>query len=308
MMRALSILNVALLVLLGVLWTFDATLESGRESERASDSKFHALSGPDALAVTDVKRLDLSLPGSGVKWTYTRRDDGWHLPQYRDGFGLGQEIEGFLKAILDGRGTVVGRVPGDAEHFGISPGRTIEAEIHDGAGSLRLHAIAGSVAPGQRASECYLTARGRDTILHMNSNPRPYVESAGDGRFPPLLDTRVIPLALSRGLPARISFTGEAAPPVGELMRREIPRERLMAMGGDRGPRFEWFGTTAEGEKRVNDTAAFTYTGFLSRLAFDELVGPRTGREAGLEKPSLLVTLEYDGGTKDTLVLGPREE
>jgi hypothetical protein len=256
-----------------------------------------------------VARVDLTLPGSGTKWTYVRREESWHLPRYHDGFGIGQELEGLLKAFLDGHGTVVGRMPGDAEHFGIVSGRTLEADLYDAGSKLLLHAIAGSVAPGQRSGECFAAAEGIDRILHMDSNPWPYVQRTPDDRFPPLLDTKVIPVALRRGLPAKLVFGGENPPAIREIIRRETPKDQRAAFGPDRGPRYEWYGTVAGGtvagaEQRLNDNAAFGYAGYLSSLVFDDLLGPKAGREALFERPTLTVTIEYDGNVKDTLILG----
>ena len=306
MIRTLSILNVCLLSCLGGLLSLDLVLEARREAGRVADSAFHLLAEPEALALADVQRVELTLPGAAAKHTYLRQGDGWHLPQFRDGFALTQELEGFLKSLLESRGTIVGRTPADAAHFGIVPGRTVEAEMYDGAGKLRLHALCGDVAPGQRSGECFVTAEGRDPILHLGSNPRSYMTWTPATRTPPLADRRVIPLALGRGLPSKVTFGGPQPPAVRELIRRDIPKERLMAMGPDRGPRFEWFGTTPEGEKRINDNVCFAFTSFLSSLEFDDLLGQRTGNEPGLAQPALTVTLEYEEGKKDTLTLGSR--
>jgi hypothetical protein len=201
---------------------------------------------------------------------------------------------------------VVGRVPADSAHFGIGPGST-EAELFDASGELRLHALCGRVAPGQRSSECFATATSRDTILHLRANPRSYIQWSPESGLPPLLDTRVIPLALGRGLPAKVSFGGAEAPAVREMVRREIPMERRVRMG-PYGPTFEWFGTTAEGETRINDQVSFAYLGSLAELVFDELLGPRTDSEPAREKPSLTIAIEYDDTQTDTLSLGPQAD
>ncbi len=302
--RALLALNLVLLACLGVLWALDASLEARRKAARSADSAFHSLADAGTPAVASVARVDLTLPGSGTKWMYVRREESWRLPQYRDGFGMGQEIEGLLKAFLEGHGTVVGRMTSGAEHFGIVRGRTLEADLYDAGSTLILHALAGSVAPGQRSGECFAAAEGIDRVLHMDSNPWPYVQWTAESRFPPLLDTKVTPVALRRGLPAKLIFGGESPPAIREVIRREVPKEQRMALGPDRGPRYEWYGTAAGGEQRLNDNAAFGYAGYLSSLAFDELLGLKTGREALFERPPLTVTIEYDGNVKDTLILG----
>ncbi|MBI4603017.1 MAG: hypothetical protein HY721_13750 [Planctomycetes bacterium] len=303
MNRVLSGMNLFLLVCLAVLWRLDVSLEERREGRRRADSTFHSLADEATPAAAAVERIELKLPGSDATWVYLKRADGWHLPDHRDAFATGQEIDGLLKALLESRGTVVGRRPQDAAHFGFVPGRTVEASLQDGSGRLLVKALAGMVAPGQRSGECFLAAEGREPILHANANPRPYVAWTPGSRSPPLLDPKVIPSALSRGLAAKVVFGGEAAPAIRELIRREIPLEQRRALG-DRGPRFEWFGTAADGEKRLNDNVAFGYLHGLTRLTFEEILGALQGSEALFAQPSLTITLEQDGGAKDTLTLG----
>ena len=45
----------------------------------------------------------------------------------------------------------------------------------------------------------------------------------------------------------------------------------------------------------------------LATLAFDEILGPRKGRDDAFTQPSLAITIEYDGGASDTLTLGTRD-
>jgi hypothetical protein len=119
---------------------------------------------------------------------------------------------------------------------------------------------------------------------------------------PPFLDARVIPHALERVVPARVGFRGPAAPAVRELVRRDVPPERLTGEPGT-SP-FEWYGAAARGAVRVDDDVVFEYLRAVYWLEFDELAGPASGREAGLAAPALVVTLHYDGGSEDSLVLG----
>jgi hypothetical protein len=304
MNRVLFFTNLALAIVLVVLWRVEVALESGREAVRRADSAFHALAGPGGPEAKDIGRIDFTLPGAETRWGYARRPEGWRIPQYREAFATGSAIDGILRAFLESRGTAIGRMPADAEHFGIVPGKTFAVDFQDAAGKSLLRAVAGSVAPGQRSGECFATAGENGAILHLNANPWPYAgEWTPRDRFPPLTDRRVTAQALGRGLPAKVTFAGEEPPAVRELIRREIPLEQRLPMG-DRGPRFEWFGTTAEGEKRLNDEAAFAYVHAVTSLEYEDLLGPRAPHEAVFARPANAIVLEYDGGTKDTLTLG----
>jgi hypothetical protein len=300
--RALATLIVLLAACLGGLWAAGRALEAGRERERAADSAFHRIHGTDTPPPASVGRIDLTIPGAGEEWSYVKEADGWRMPRYRQGFAKGRALEGLAGAFLEGRGTIVGRMPGDAERFGIVRGKALEAKLRDSSGNLLVHALAGRVPPGQRSSECFVAAEGRDPILHLDSNPWVHVEWSRGDRFPPLLDPKVIPEALGRGLPARIELGGSSPPAIQALIRREAPRDPRMPM--DRGPRYEWFGAFAEGERRLNDQAAFAYLSAISGLGFEELLGPQAEGAGPFVSPELTVMLEYDGGAKDTLILG----
>ena len=303
--RALAALIVILALCLGVLWSADLFLERRREETRAADSAFHRLGGPDGPAPASVFRIDLAIPGAPETWTYVKETDGWRMPQYRQGFAQGRALEGFLAALLEGRGTVVGRMPADAEHFGIVRGKALEADLRTAAGNLLLHGAAGRVAPGQRSGECFVTAEGRDAILHLDANPwAPVAWTPGD-RFPPLLDRHVVPEALGRGFPSRIELAGRSAPPARTLIRKDLPPDPR-GMGPDRGPRFEWYGVFdgTDAEQRVNDAAASAYAGSFGRLELEELLGPGAEGSGPFADPELTVTIDYDGKARDTLVLG----
>ena len=306
MNRLLFRMNFALTVALGALLGLDWTLESRREAQRLFDSAFHAIHDAATPPVASVTRLELLLPGSAKRWTLEKRPEGWRLPDYREAFALGQEVDGLLKALLESRGTIVGNFSGDAAHFGFVPGRILEAWLYGASSSLLLKGMAGSVAPGQRSGECFLAAEGFDRILLSNANPWPHVQWDATSHFPPLTDLKVMPSALRRGYASRVVFGGEAAPQVRDLIRREVPTDRLNPLA-DRGPRFEWFGTFVEGEKRINDNVASGYLGAVTGLLFDDLLGDFKGREALFAKPVLTITLENDGGSKDTLTIGTRD-
>jgi hypothetical protein len=89
----------------------------------------------------------------------------------------------------------------------------------------------------------------------------------------------------------------------GEIVRREVQEDPRLARQS--GPSYEWHGKLGQHEeKRLNDRAAFAYVGSLSGLEFDAFVGSRAQAPGGFERPSLIVTLSYDGDATDTLTLG----
>ena len=301
--RALAALIVILAVCLGGLWSADLLLEKRREESRAADSAFHKVGGPVGPAPAAVFRIDLAIPGAPETWTYVKETDGWRMPQYRQGFAQGRALEGLLAAFLEGRGTVVGRMPADAEHFGMIRGKALEADLRAASGNLLLHGVAGRVAPGQRSGECFVTAEGNDAILHLDANPWTPVAWTPRDRFPPLLDRHVVPEALGRGFPSRIELAGRSAPAVRALIRKDLPPDPR-GMGPDRGPRFEWYGVFEGAEQRVNDAAASGYAGSFGRLELEELLGPSAEGTGPFADPELTATIDYDGKARDTLILG----
>jgi len=288
-----------------VLWALDVSLERRRDSRRLADSTFHALAGEGAPSLGEVGKMELRLPGSDESWAYVRRPDGWHLPAYREAFALGEPLDGLARALLEGRGTVVGPMPGQAAHFGFEPGRILEARLYDTSDRLLLEARAGATVPGQRSDECYLSVAGGESIFQWSPNAWTYVGTPGN---PPFLDPRVIPAALGRHVPLKAVVGGSAAGAVLEIVRKEAPPERL--------PRdhplspldpFEWYAITAGGTKRLGDRAVYEYLHTIASLTFDGLLGDLRGHEHLFSEPGLTLTLEYDDGAKDTLSLGARD-
>jgi hypothetical protein len=306
MNRSLFILNLVLAAAFASLLVFDLVLEARSDEARRRESAFLQLA--PGLSPEAVARLELEIRESET-WTYERRAEGWRIPKYRDAYALSQPIDGILRAFLESHGTEVGSLPALAEHFGLTSGGTLKVTFQDGRGKRLLRAFAGNVAPGQRSSECYMAAAGESTILHMHSNPWAYIDWTPESRFPPLIDLRVVPVAQGRGSIARIIFEDVDYPPFLELIRREAPAAGRLPFGPDQGPRFEWFGAPTLGgpEVRVNDNAAFAYAGFLAGLTFEELAGAVAGRESLFAKPALSLTLHYDGGATDKLVLAERK-
>ena len=302
--RALLFLNLLLALVLGGLWWLDGSLESRFETKRRSVSIFLPLATSGAPTVASVARIELMLPGSSATWVYAHEKDGWHLPEYRGAFARSAELEAILKALLDGRGTIVGRVPADAAHFGLEAAEALHADLFDVAGDALLLAQVGRVAPGGRQSESFMAAKGSDVILHMNANPWSSIQWKPGVLFPPLLDMRVIPLALGRRSAREITLAGPGSGALKRIERREVPEDPRLGM---RGPSYEWYGAhAADPERRLNDRAAFAYARSLAALAFDEFVGTRRQHPAGFEQPALIVTLNYDGDATDTLTLGAR--
>jgi len=302
MNRSISLLTLFLLVSLGSLWALDLYLENIKRQQRLHDSTFRLLAQGTAISLEQVGRVVLSLRDSDKTWTFRRGEPGWRLPEYHDAFALGPELDGILKAVLEGRGTIVGRSPEDSRHFGVTSRDTMKLALFDREDASLMRVWVGLIAPGQRARECYTTVEGRASIYHMNSNAWGPLKWTPESSFPPLLDRRVIPGALKRRFVARITFGGTQAPLLREIVRKDLPMDPKLF---DRGPRFEWYGTLESGsKKRLADADTLSYVNFMRNLVFDGLVGNRSSLSREFQDPVLTVILEYDGNVKDVLELG----
>ncbi len=305
MNRSITLLILFLVVSLGSLWGLDLYLEKRERQQRLHDSTFRLLAAGTALSVEQVGRIVLSLRNSDKTWTFRRGDPGWRLPEYHDAFALGPELDGILRAVLEGRGTIVGRSPEDSRHFGVTSRDTMKLALFDRGDTLLMRVRVGLIVPGQRARECYMAVEGRPSIYPMNSNAWGTLKWTPESSFPPLLDRRVIPGALERRFVARITFGGTRAPLLGEIVRKDLPLDPKRFMRPDRGPRFEWYGTLESGSKRrLADADTLAYVNFLRNLVFDGLAGNRSSLSREFQDPVLTVTLEYDGNVKDVLELG----
>jgi hypothetical protein len=169
-------------------------------------------------------------------------------------------------------------------------------------GELQLRVQAGRVPPGQHRRECYLVAAGSRRVLHLHSNPWSFLPAVRDSRFPPLLDTRVVPLALQRQPISRIVWNGPLPESPSEMVRRDITDPEYIAE--HRRPGIEWYLKTEDSDPvRLNDAAAFEYVTFAGDIRFDELIGDRQGRDDLFHSPALTVTFHYNDEAHDTLVV-----
>jgi len=306
MNRSISLLILFLAVSLASLWGLDLYLANMDRQQRLHDSTFRPLALGTKISPEQVGRIVLSLRDSDKTWTFRRGEPGWRLPEYHDAFALGPELDGILKAVVEGRGTIVGRSPEDERHFGVTSQNTMKLGLFDRGDAPLMRVWIGLIAPGQHARECYMTVEGRASIYHMNSNAWGPLKWTPESSFPPLLDRRVIPGALQRRFVARIAFGGTRAPLLREIVRKDLPMDPFVRP--DRGPRFEWYGTLENGnKKRLADADTLSYVNLIRNLVFDELAGNRSSLSRELEDPVLTVNLEYDGDLKDMLELGVRK-
>jgi hypothetical protein len=304
MNRSISLLILFLGASLGSLWGLDLYLEKKTRQQRLQDSIFRSLAQGTAISVEQVGRVVLSLPNSDTTWIFRRGDPGWRLPEYHDAFVLGPELDGILKAVLEGRGTIVGRAPEDSPHFGVTSQDVMKLDLFAIGDAPLMNVWVGRIAPGQRARECYMTVEGRASIYHMNSNAWGPLKWTPGSSFPPLLDRRVIPGALGRRFVARITFGGTQAPLLREIVRKDLP----MDLRPDRGPRYEWYGTLENGSKKLlANSDTLNYVNSILNLDFDELAESRSSFAREFRDPALTVSLKYDGDATDLLELGVKK-
>ena len=307
MNRSISLLILFLGASLGSLWGLDLYLEKRARQQRLHDSIFRSLAQGTAISVEQVGRVVLSLPNSGTTWTFRRGDPGWRLPEYHDAFVLGPELDGILKAVLEGRGTIVGHAPEDSPHFGVTSQDVMKLGLFARGDAPLMNVRVGLIAPGQRARECYMTVEGRASIYHMNSNAWGPLKWTPGSSFPPLLDRRVIPGALGRRFISRITFGGARASLLREIVRKDLPVDPASFMRPG-GPRYEWYGTLENGSKKLlADADTLNYVNFILNLDFDELAGIRSSFAREFRDPALTVILKYDGDATDLLELGVKK-
>ena len=213
--------------------------------------------------------------------------------------------------MLEGHGTRVPATGEVLERYGLRGPAALHVQVFDDEGPV-VTARFGRVAPGARGQECYLHAPARErSVLHWSPNPWSSLgqDLAGgvDPARPFLLDRRVIPVALGRGLPTRIGFSGAADIRVTEIFSERIEMSPDESRSRPAGPRIEWYGRfPGIDRQRLADGPAREYARFLLELTFAELLGSRDPHREAFENPWFVITLEYEGGEEDRLEVAHR--
>lgn len=295
-----------LLALAAGLWGLVELEGAAREraaAERSARSRFQRLR-EDGASSADVARLELRPPGAGRATTYLRTELGWRIPELRDAFALGRELEATIAAFLESEGTWAGSWPADEARYGLDRG-FLWARLVDARGETLLEARAGRLAPGASRSECFLAASHRPEILQAVANPWAQIPAAARAGDPPLLDRRITPLALERRALLGVQTSGAEAGELAAVERRTLPPERLTAL--DRGPRFEWHGIFRDGSERLLDErSASLWVGALLQASWEELLGT-FALPTELGPVALELVLRYDGGASDRILIGAPE-
>ena len=307
MYRSLNTLILALVVSLGVLGGLGWYQDSRVHQRRIRDSSHRLLAGT-AISVEQVTRMELSLPGSDSSWSFQRVEIGWRLPQYQDAYADSGRVNAILGAVVEGRGTYVGRWAEDSAHYGVTEQNSMKVALFDDQDALVTTVWVGLVAPGTKSGESYMTVEGTDPIYHVDSNPWPAVSWTPGDVYPPLLDRRVIPGALNRRSVVSISFSDRRSPELTKIFREELKPDPMAMMEPDRGPRYEWYATLGDGtRKRLQNAAARSYVKLILNLRFAEILGSRMALTDELLDPLVSMTLAYDGDLEDVLELRPTE-
>jgi hypothetical protein len=147
-----------------------------------------------------------------------------------------------------------------------------------------------------------MKAADSDTIYHMHTDPRLALQPVIPGK-PPMVDPYVLPRALSRKPIVRITF---GHPP--RTLRRQGVKPAAPQFPGrpPEGPTYAW--RLDKEEQACNAASVYAFTGYLTRLRYEELHAPHaTGMNYGFSPGGSKLHLEDVGGVVDTLEIGGKE-
>jgi hypothetical protein len=279
----------------------DAWLDRREATQRLADSTFYRLAGGAAADLGAVARVELVVPGQPA-CVYVREAIGWRLPSHGGAFALGQELEALVQAFTNSRGTRLGSMADRSQRarFGFEGDRALRLRLCAADGTVLLEGLAGAVAPGQRASECMLAAVGHEPILLADANPWSLLGPAPGAGRAPLQDPHVTPRALGRQTPRHLRATGPEAK-WRSILRRDVPPERRRPDG--RGPRYDWFAATDDGEQPLDYAATMAFVRGLVDVQYAALLGDAADHAQRLQAVALQIALEYDGGDADLLTI-----
>jgi hypothetical protein len=306
MRRGLLFANVVLAGYVILLLLVEGVVDRARAAARRYDSTLVAAAGEEGPAPEAVARVEIHMPGIDEPWTCVRTDGAWRLPRRRGAYARGRQVDNLLKALLDGRGTRVGRLPRDGARYGFAVERVIRVCLEARAEGAPLEMVLAGTAPGTPPAECYLAVAGRDEVIRLHANPRAALEAARSEPVP-LADRRVVPAALGHGGAQRIVLAGRAARGLTALVRHEAASPRGAPGGAPmpgfpgmttlrgRGPEIEWRATLGGRERKLDAKAAGAYVNRLVTLEWEELLESLTPEEAAARAEGAMLRFELHG-------------
>ena len=235
----------------GLVW-LDRGFESRREDARVAASAFHAIADAATPEVASIRRIELKLPGSDTAWVAERKKGGWRLPTYRGVYALPEAVDGLPE--------VAARGARDRRRKPRPRCRAVRTRARPDPRRAPLRRDGLPRAPVARGRRRSRPARGRVLRGRRGRGPRAPArhEPVGDGA-----PRSVEPVPSVHG---HARDPGRARPPDARddlvlgargagnrpLVRRDTPMEEMQRTMG-KGPRYQWFATTPEGERRLND-------------------------------------------------------
>jgi hypothetical protein len=233
----------------------------------------------------------LEIVGGGRTWVYVHQDGLWRFPGYCNAVAAAARLDAVAAAFAS-YGTPVSTEPGDLDRYGLGPDQQVRLTARDAAGRVLAAVLLGRGAPGPHAADAYALPADRDTVFHLQANPRPALLPLDR----PLLDPHVLPARAAAGL-AEIAFGGTAGRSFDRL-RRAPPSARAPSAGGDPSDRAEpWFGQRGSTEQAC--PGAVSFTAYLLRLRWATLAPADAFRPDGR-----WLRLVRTDGAADTLELG----
>lgn len=294
-----------------VLFIVSVLSEIAFRARRSAESTFVALVANEALQAKDITKVEVVLPEELIRWEYKRIDGFWRLPDFAGVFALNGEVDNVVKMLLQGRARPVGEMPADEARFGLLPNSALKLTLFQDSTEL-LGIKVGALAPGAAKDERYVVVGADETIYLLNSNPGTFFL---EGEPPTMVDTHILPRALPRGMPARISFAGSRVSDLREMVIKQLPvdtKKQREDIGNEKKnkknePTHEFIGTLMSGATKMFDDAdGMMYVNKTVDIEFDKIVGSISPVQVEYRKfddPIIEVTLHYDNAPSISLAV-----
>ena len=234
----------------------------------------------------------LEIVGGGRTWVYVHQGDLWRFPGYGNAVASSARLDA-VAAAFGAYGTPVSAEPGDLDRYGLEPDQQVRLTARDASGRVLAAIALGRGAPGPHAVDAYALPVDRDTVFHLQANPRPALAPLNR----PLLDPHVLPARSAAAGLSEVVFGGSGAGGFDRL-RRDAPSARGPLPGADPGDRAEtWFGQRGTTEQAC--PGAVPFAAYLQRLRWAALAPVDAFRPDGR-----WLRLVRTDGKADTLELG----
>lgn len=240
--------------------------------------------------------------------------DEWRCINYKSAIASTESIEkGLISRIFETEGHVQSDDPKLVQQYGFDGTGMFKIAVHGGefaAAALKGVAPAGDViasvdignALADRDSS-FMRRSGRPSIWSMDSNVRPLLERPQGFKLPPLLDPGIIPsfwLQKSQRIKMiRVQVSGKIDYEL-EVRDVQVSPEELKQ---GKSP-FEWVYKKSGSEKLCEQSNALSYTTFLTRAPYADIIEASKFNTLGFDKPVAKLTITPGQGAPMEIFVG----